>query len=78
MITQMKAAKLSPWNNKWNDVYDFTPNQGADSKKKNYRIKKDILPSFVTSLEQMLSIFTRIEKARGVKIESLKGKNIYS
>jgi len=25
----MKAAKLSYLNNKWNDIYDFTPNKLA-------------------------------------------------
>jgi hypothetical protein len=27
----MKAAKLSLWNNKWSDVFDFTPTKEGEA-----------------------------------------------
>ncbi len=66
----MKFAKLSVWNNKWNDVYDFT----VKGNLKNYSVFTDALPSFVTTLEQMITIFEKYEKVKKVKPESLKGK----
>ena len=38
MFDQMKDAKLSYWNNKWTNVFDFTPNRG-DSSKLNYKLQ---------------------------------------
>ena len=64
----MKASKLSVWNNKWNEVFDFTPN----AKKKNYSIFTDISPNFVSTLQQMQSIIKNVENTRKVKIENLK------
>ena len=47
LMNQMQAAKLSIWDNKWNDVFDFTPNR----KGKNYKVDPDKRSNFVTSLE---------------------------
>ena len=66
----MKASKLSVWNNKWNEVFDFTPN----TKAKNYSIYTDIDPKFVTSLQQMQSLVKNVESIRKVKVEKLSGK----
>ena len=38
LFQHLKAANLSPWNNKWADVYDFTPDQKAESGKPNYKV----------------------------------------
>jgi len=45
----MKAAKLSYWNNKWTDIFDFTTNKGG---KANYSLNFGRQSSFVT-LAQM-------------------------
>ena len=38
LAQQMKAAKLSYWNNKWNEIFDFTPNRDG---RLNYTLPKD-------------------------------------
>ena len=49
LAVQMKAAKLSYWNNKWTDIFDFTTNKGG---KANYSLNFGRQSSFVT-LAQM-------------------------
>lgn len=29
LLGHMKAAKLSPWNNKWSEVFDFSPDSSG-------------------------------------------------
>lgn len=66
----MKAAKLSFWNNKWSSVFDFTPSKGSGL---NYSLTDEKNTNFVTSLKQMESIISQLEKINGKKITSLKG-----
>jgi len=48
----MKAAKISYWNNKWSDIFDFTPSRGGGGKGvKNYTLSYEPMPGFVSSLE---------------------------
>lgn len=61
----MKAAKLNYWNNKWSDVFDFTPSR---NKNKNYAIKNEVLEDFVSPLSQMLKIVDQVEKRKGSKL----------
>jgi hypothetical protein len=35
LASQFVAAKLSPWDNRWSEVYDFTPNSNGT---KNFRL----------------------------------------
>lgn len=62
----MQAAKLSAWNNKWNEIFDFTPNA---KKGKNYKIVAERQTGFVSKLSQMMQLIEQIEKAKGSKIE---------
>ena len=59
----MKAAKLNYWNNKWSDVFDFTPSRNT-----NYAIKNDVLEDFVSPLSQMLKIVDQVEKMKGSQL----------
>jgi hypothetical protein len=60
MIPQLKAAKVSYWNNKWNEVYDFTPNKVV-SKGLNYKVSQKPSPGFVVTMNQMKKIIAQIE-----------------
>lgn len=57
MVNQMKGAKISYWNNKWNEIYDFTPNKVV-TKGLNYSISLEPSSGFATSLEEMKKIVT--------------------
>jgi hypothetical protein len=67
MIDQMMAAKLNYWNNKWNDIYDFTP---APRGGQNYTVCADALEenAFVSSLKQIESLVHQIEAKKDTKI----------
>jgi hypothetical protein len=69
----MKAAKISYFNNKWNDIYDFTPNKLA-SQGLNYSLALDATPGFVSTLSMMQKVIGAIEKAKGFKVQNLKCK----
>ena len=69
----MKAAKISYLNNKWNDIYDFTPNKLA-SQGLNYSIALDATPGFVSTLSMMQKVIGAVEKAKGFKVQNLKCK----
>jgi hypothetical protein len=43
----MRDAKLSVWNNKWTEIFDFTPKKSG----LNYKINKEIVHEFVTSMK---------------------------
>jgi hypothetical protein len=67
----MKAAKISYLNNKWTDIYDFTPDRVT--KKLNYSIDYEVKNGYVTKLSQMKGIVADFEKRKGFKLQSLKG-----
>jgi hypothetical protein len=67
----MKAAKISYFNNKWNDIYDFTPNKLA-SQGLNYSLALEVTPGFVSTLSMMQKVIEAIEKAKGFKVQNLK------
>lgn len=73
MVNQMKNAKVSYWNNKWNEIYDFTPNKIV-TKGLNYSLSLEPTSDFVTSLDDMKKIVAQVEKKKGEKIGHLKGK----
>ena len=66
MVEQMKAAKLSMWNNKWTDIFDFTPAKGG--KTMNHTIHDEINPNFVTNMKQMETIIKQLEKVKGCPV----------
>lgn len=67
----MKAAKISYWNNKWTDIFDFTPNRGAG--KVNHSVCYDkVMPGFVSTLSDMQKIVAAVEKRKGSDIVHLK------
>ena len=68
----MKAANLSPWTNKWNDVYDFTPHRKADDGSPNFTVSKKVIYDFVSPLEKLTSLVKRVSQAKGVEITSLE------
>jgi excinuclease UvrABC helicase subunit UvrB len=70
----MKNAKISYWNNKWNEIYDFTPNKVV-TKGLNYSISLEPTSRFVTSLDEMKKIVAQVEKKKGEKIGHLKGND---
>jgi hypothetical protein len=71
----MKAAKLSYLNNKWTDIYDFTPNK-LSSQGLNYSLVPETAPGFVSTLQMMLKFIQAIEKAGKFKVSNLKCKII--
>jgi hypothetical protein len=66
----MKAAKILYWNNKWTDIFDFTPNRS----KQNHIIEFTRTNDFVVPLVQMQRVLTAAEKLKGEPILSLKRK----
>jgi hypothetical protein len=71
MMAQMTEAQLSPWNNKWSDVYDFTPSQ---TKQEHFSL--EILPqlTFVAPYVELRKIFDRVNEDR--KAMSLDSTNL--
>ena len=68
----MREAKLSPWTNKWSDIYDFTPGKTADSGKPNYRVSQKIIKDFISPFEEIKSLVDRVSKQKGIEITSLQ------
>lgn len=50
----MRLSNLSIWNNKWSDVFDFTPIKNSD--KLNYSLNTAINPCWSSSLKQVETI----------------------
>lgn len=59
------------FNNKWYDVFDFTPSK-IDNEKLNYTIIRKVESEFVTPLDNMLDLIKRIKAKTGKEPESLK------
>lgn len=57
LFDQMKEAKLSFWNNKWTNVFDFTPNREQPSKL-NYKLDPSDWVGFVSSLRDIETIIS--------------------
>ena len=68
----MKKAKASVWNNKWDEIFDFTPNRTG---KKNFRVSYEQNRDFVFSYDFMQSIVTQVEGVKRNKAASLKGNH---
>lgn len=66
----MKAAKIVYWNNKWTDIFDFTPNRSQQ----NHTIDLTRSTDFVVPLVQMQRVVSAAEKLKGAPIVSLKCK----
>lgn len=66
----MQAAKVSYWNNKWHDIYDFTPPKRGDSQ--HYTLINERKNHFVSSLKVMQNIVSQIEKKKGYELQTLK------
>ena len=49
-------ANLSLWTNKWNDVYDYTPQKKADDGTPNFMISKHLVEDFVSPFEDIHSL----------------------
>jgi hypothetical protein len=47
----MKAAKLSPWNNKWSEVFDFSPDSSG---KEHFTVNNTLLTEEFTPRFQAL------------------------
>jgi hypothetical protein len=47
----MKQAKLSYWNNKWSDVFDFTPQKEGDDV--HYSLKHELITSIVKPFKKV-------------------------
>jgi len=69
----MKPAKISYFNNKWNDIFDFTPHTLA-SQGLNYSLALETTPGSVSTLSMMQKVIGAIEKAKGFKVQNLKCK----
>ena len=73
LFGQMKRANLSPWTNKWNDVYDFTPQRKADDGSPNYIVSQKVIHDFVSPLAKLKSLVERVSQAKGgIAITSLE------
>ena len=60
-MAQLNEAQLSPWNNKWSDIYDFTPGQNKEE-----HFSLEILPqlTFVAPYAELKQIFDRVNEDR--------------
>lgn len=58
----MKAAKLSLWNNKWSDVFDFTPTKEGDEA--HFNIKPQLLQNFILPLSRIKTLFEKVNEER--------------
>ena len=50
LLQQMKLAKLSPWNNKWSEVFDFSAKQDEEhfALNNNIFLRDEFTPAFET------------------------------
>jgi hypothetical protein len=65
---QMKQAKLSLWNNKWTEVFDFSKKESAS----NFAVRPRLQSDFVTHFSEMQKIMSHLSQAEGKEINSLK------
>ncbi|CDW83137.1 protein xrp2 [Stylonychia lemnae] len=72
MLEQMTQANLSIWNNKWNQIFDFTPDKTGQ--KLNYKIDYSQNSYFASTLEQMNQILQSVEQIKNKPVIFLKDK----
>ena len=68
----MQVAKLSFWNNKWSDVFDFTPVKEGDDV--HFTVKHQLQEHFIAPFAQIKSLFEKVNqdrKALGVEDTNL-------
>lgn len=68
----MRSAKLSMWNNKWSEVFDFTAGKGSDEV--HYTIKNQLQSFFIPSYDRVRTLFDTVNidrKALGVESTNL-------
>ena len=58
----MKQAKLSYWNNKWSDVFDFTPQKEGDDL--HYSLKHELITSIVKPFNKVKLLFDKLNEDR--------------
>ena len=60
LLSQMQAAKVSPWANKWNEVYDFTPNRGAENGDPNWSIDESLHWKMIAPLGEVVEKMEKV------------------
>ena len=58
----MQAANVSPWVNKWQEVFDFTAHKTVDSETPNWFINDALVWDLVQPLGEVDEIFTKISQ----------------
>lgn len=66
----MKDAKISLWNNKWSDVYDFTAQKDSDDI--HYSIKNNLVDCYIAPFESMKAMFDKVNKDREEPCNDIK------
>ena len=63
MMAQIKEAKLSIWQNKWSEVYDFTPNKDEEEAK-NWSLSNKLTQTFSPSFSAVQAAFKKMNEDR--------------
>jgi hypothetical protein len=67
----MQSAMVSPWTNKWNAVFDFTPNRGAENGDPNWRLESALNWRMLPPLGEINEKVSKVREFKGDRIKSV-------
>ena len=71
MLMQMSKAKLSPWNNRWTEIFDFTPNKYGSGP--NHQVLIDAKnPEILVDLHSFQKVVKKYETKKNTQMNDLK------
>ena len=65
LLTQLKLADMSPWTNKWNEVFDFTAHRTAGDGTPNWRNSINLYWNLIAPLGEVQEKIEKVQAVRG-------------
>lgn len=65
LLTQLKLADMSPWTNKWNEVFDFTAHRTADDGTPNWRNSSNLNWKLIAPLGEVTEKMEKVQAFKG-------------
>lgn len=77
LLSHLMKAKISLWNNKWTEVYDFTPHKTADDGTPNWTVVPDLYEGdFIVPLERMKGMLEKVRAVHGEEVKTIRGHEV--
>jgi hypothetical protein len=71
LLLNFKKAKLSVFNNKWNDVFDFKIYSSDPKADKQIKFSAKVDPNFVASFDKVYELISKASKIKGEALTSI-------